>query len=132
MMNATPGWMEHVPQVPLAWLLEPEDPAVRACALAELWFGRQPDDVRHLLAVTVSEGIGVGLLLNGQLGALAQQWELTRFLPRNRRVPEELNGADDGRLTMDAIGDAAPLVMADCLVSWNRFCTISAPRLWSR
>jgi predicted NBD/HSP70 family sugar kinase len=38
-----------------------------ACALAELWFGRQPDDVRHLVAVTVSEGIGVGLLLNGQL-----------------------------------------------------------------
>jgi predicted NBD/HSP70 family sugar kinase len=41
--------------------------AASACALAELWFGRHPDDVRHLVAVTVSEGIGVGLLLNGQL-----------------------------------------------------------------
>lgn len=41
--------------------------AACACALAELWFGRQPDSVRHLVAVTVSEGIGVGLLLNGQL-----------------------------------------------------------------
>lgn len=41
--------------------------AASACALAELWFGRQPDDVKHLVAVTVSEGIGVGLLLNGQL-----------------------------------------------------------------
>ena len=41
--------------------------AACACALAELWFGRQPDDVRHLVAVTVSEGIGVGMLLNGQL-----------------------------------------------------------------
>jgi predicted NBD/HSP70 family sugar kinase len=41
--------------------------AASACALAELWFGRQPDDVRHLVAVTVSEGIGVGMLLNGQL-----------------------------------------------------------------
>jgi len=41
--------------------------AASACALAELWFGRHPDNVRHLVAVTVSEGIGVGLLLNGQL-----------------------------------------------------------------
>ena len=41
--------------------------AASACALAELWFGRHPDDVKHLVAVTVAEGIGVGLLLNGQL-----------------------------------------------------------------
>jgi len=41
--------------------------AACACALAELWFGRHADNVRHLVAVTVSEGIGVGLLLNGQL-----------------------------------------------------------------
>jgi predicted NBD/HSP70 family sugar kinase len=41
--------------------------AASACALAELWFGRQPDDVKDLVAVTVSEGIGVGMLLNGQL-----------------------------------------------------------------
>lgn len=41
--------------------------AASACALAELWFGRQPDHVKHLVAVTVSEGIGVGLLMNGQL-----------------------------------------------------------------
>jgi predicted NBD/HSP70 family sugar kinase len=41
--------------------------AASSCALAELWFGRHPENVRHLVAVTVSEGIGVGLLLNGQL-----------------------------------------------------------------
>jgi predicted NBD/HSP70 family sugar kinase len=41
--------------------------AASACALAELWFGRHPDDVTNLVAVTISEGIGVGLLLNGQL-----------------------------------------------------------------
>ena len=41
--------------------------AANACALAELWFGRHPEHVRHIVAVTVSEGIGVGLLLNGQL-----------------------------------------------------------------
>jgi predicted NBD/HSP70 family sugar kinase len=41
--------------------------AASACALAELWFGRHPEHIRHLVAVTVSEGIGVGMLLNGQL-----------------------------------------------------------------
>jgi predicted NBD/HSP70 family sugar kinase len=41
--------------------------AANACALGELWFGRHAEHVRHLVAVTVSEGIGVGVLLNGQL-----------------------------------------------------------------
>jgi predicted NBD/HSP70 family sugar kinase len=41
--------------------------AANACALSELWFGGHPEHVRNLIAVTVSEGIGVGLLLNGQL-----------------------------------------------------------------
>ncbi len=40
--------------------------AANACALAELWFGEN-ESVRDLIAVTVSEGIGVGMLLNGQL-----------------------------------------------------------------
>ena len=52
--------------------------AASACALAELWFGRHADDVKHLVAVTVSEGVGIGLLLNGQLfhgtGALAGEF----------------------------------------------------------
>ena len=41
--------------------------AANACALSELWFGGHPEHLRNLIAVTVSEGIGVGLLLNGQL-----------------------------------------------------------------
>lgn len=41
--------------------------AANACALAEFWGGRHPESVRNLLAVTVSEGIGVGMILNGQL-----------------------------------------------------------------
>jgi predicted NBD/HSP70 family sugar kinase len=41
--------------------------AASACALAELWFGRHADHVKHVVAVTVSEGVGIGLLLNGQL-----------------------------------------------------------------
>jgi predicted NBD/HSP70 family sugar kinase len=52
--------------------------AANACALAELWFGRHPEHIRHIVAVTVSEGIGVGLLLNGQLvhgaGAMAGEF----------------------------------------------------------
>lgn len=41
--------------------------AANACALAELWSGRHGEEVRHIIAVTVSEGIGVGMVLNGQL-----------------------------------------------------------------
>ena len=41
--------------------------AANACALAELWFGRNSEGVRDLMAVTVSEGIGAGLVMNGQL-----------------------------------------------------------------
>lgn len=52
--------------------------AANACALAEAWFGRHPDNVRNLVAVGVSEGIGAGILLNGQLvrglGAMAGEF----------------------------------------------------------
>jgi predicted NBD/HSP70 family sugar kinase len=41
--------------------------AANACALAELWSGRHGESVRNLVAVTISEGIGVGMILNGQL-----------------------------------------------------------------
>lgn len=37
------------------------------CALSEFWFGKHADRVRNLIAVAVSEGIGVGMVLNGQL-----------------------------------------------------------------
>jgi len=41
--------------------------AANACALAELWFGNHPEGLRNLVAVTISEGIGAGLLMNRQL-----------------------------------------------------------------
>jgi len=41
--------------------------AANACALSELWSGRHGEAVRNLIAVTVSEGIGVGMIMNGQL-----------------------------------------------------------------
>ncbi len=72
-------------QVDLRQMLEPAvglpvvvENAASACALAELWFGSHPENVQHLVAVTVSEGIGAGLLLNGQLvrggGAMAGEF----------------------------------------------------------
>ncbi|MGH9606607.1 MAG: ROK family protein [Terracidiphilus sp.] len=42
------------------------DNAANACMLSELWFGRM-DGVRNAVLVTVSEGIGTGVLTNGQL-----------------------------------------------------------------
>lgn len=41
--------------------------AANACALAELWSGRHGESVGNLVAVTISEGIGVGMILSGQL-----------------------------------------------------------------
>jgi predicted NBD/HSP70 family sugar kinase len=40
--------------------------AANACALAELWFGHR-EKARDMAVVTVSEGIGVGIVSNGQL-----------------------------------------------------------------
>jgi len=41
--------------------------AANACALAELWSGKHGEGARNLVAVTVSEDIGVGMIMNGQL-----------------------------------------------------------------
>ncbi|HWC61049.1 MAG TPA: ROK family protein, partial [Verrucomicrobiae bacterium] len=41
--------------------------AANACALAEIWGGAHSESVRNLVTVTVSEGIGAGMVLNGQL-----------------------------------------------------------------
>jgi len=41
--------------------------AANACALTEVWFGRHREGARNLVVVTVSEGIGTGLILNHQL-----------------------------------------------------------------
>jgi predicted NBD/HSP70 family sugar kinase len=43
------------------------DNAANVCALAELWSGRHGEGVSNLVTITVSEGIAVGLILNGQL-----------------------------------------------------------------
>ena len=80
--------------------------AANACALAELWFGRHPEHIRHLLAVTVSEGIGVGLLVNGQLlhGGHAMAGEF-------------------GHVTIDEHGPPCPCGKRGC---WERYASNSA------
>jgi predicted NBD/HSP70 family sugar kinase len=80
--------------------------AANACALAELWFGRHPENIRHLLAVTVSEGIGVGLLVNGQLlhGGQAMAGEF-------------------GHITIDEHGPPCPCGKRGC---WERYASNSA------
>jgi predicted NBD/HSP70 family sugar kinase len=80
--------------------------AANACALAELWFGQHPEHVRHLVAVTVSEGIGVGMLLNGQL----------------------IHGGDGmagefGHVTIDENGPVCPCGKRGC---WERYASNSA------
>jgi predicted NBD/HSP70 family sugar kinase len=40
--------------------------AANACVLAEVWFGHT-EKVRDLMVVTVSEGLGTGIFVNGQL-----------------------------------------------------------------
>jgi predicted NBD/HSP70 family sugar kinase len=41
--------------------------AANSCALAEIWSGVHSEGVQNLVTVTVSEGVGVGMILNGQL-----------------------------------------------------------------
>ena len=41
--------------------------AANACALAQIWFEPNAEGVRDLIAVTISEGIGTGIVVNGQL-----------------------------------------------------------------
>ena len=40
--------------------------AANACVLAEVWFGHA-EKIRDMVVITVSEGIGTGIFLNGQL-----------------------------------------------------------------
>ena len=43
------------------------DNAANSCALYELWFGRHSEGLHDLIAVTVSEGVGTGIIANDQL-----------------------------------------------------------------
>ena len=80
--------------------------AANACALGEFWFGRHPEGIRHMVAITVSEGIGVGLLINGELlhGGQAMAGEF-------------------GHVTIDEDGPPCPCGKRGC---WERYASNSA------
>jgi predicted NBD/HSP70 family sugar kinase len=64
------GWKDVDLKTPLeaATGLQVElENAANACALAEIWFGRYTEGTSNLMSVTVSEGIGSGLIINGQI-----------------------------------------------------------------
>jgi predicted NBD/HSP70 family sugar kinase len=64
------GWGEVDLKTPLEEItgLQVElENAANACALAETWFDRRTEGVQNLIALTVSEGIGSGMILNNQL-----------------------------------------------------------------
>jgi predicted NBD/HSP70 family sugar kinase len=64
------GWTDFDLKTPLETALKLPvalENAANACALAEIWFGQHTVGVRNLIALTVSEGIGAGLILNHQL-----------------------------------------------------------------
>lgn len=64
------GWSDLDLKTPLEQItgvpVELEN-AANICALAEVWSGRHGEGVSNLIAVTVSEEIGVGMVINGQL-----------------------------------------------------------------
>ena len=43
------------------------DNAANACALSEMWFGKHSETMHDLIALTVEEGIGTGIFVDGQL-----------------------------------------------------------------
>lgn len=64
------GWRDVDLQTPLeraTGLLVEIENAANACALAEIWFDQRSNGMQDLIAVTVSEGIGTGIITNGQL-----------------------------------------------------------------
>ena len=64
------GWRDIDLQTPLeraTGLPVTIENAANACALAEIWFDRRSNGMQDLIAVTVSEGIGTGIITNGQL-----------------------------------------------------------------
>jgi predicted NBD/HSP70 family sugar kinase len=88
----TLGWDQLNLKTPLEsqlGILVQLENAANACAFAELWSGRYLDEVHNLVAVTVSDEIDVGMIMNGQLvrGAhgLAGQFSHVPLLPGGPR-----------------------------------------------
>ena len=70
MFAPTLGWNDVDLKTPLECALRLPvtlENAANACALAELWSGRHAGEVSNLVAVTISDDISVGMVMNGQL-----------------------------------------------------------------
>ena len=70
MFARTLGWNDVDLKTPLECALRLPvtlENAANACALAELWSGRHAGEVSNLVAVTISDDISVGMVMNGQL-----------------------------------------------------------------
>jgi len=64
------GWRDVDLKTPLeltTGLLVEIENAANACALSEMWFGRHTEGLHDFISLTVSEGIGTGIVTNGQL-----------------------------------------------------------------
>jgi len=70
MFAPTLGWNDVDLKTPLESALRLPvtlDNAANACALAELWSARHAGEISNLVAVTISDDISVGMVMNGQL-----------------------------------------------------------------
>jgi predicted NBD/HSP70 family sugar kinase len=56
------GYLEEATGLPVE-----VDNAANSCALYELWFGKHSEGLHDLIALTVSEGVGTGIIANDQL-----------------------------------------------------------------
>src|SRR5260370_5928471 len=70
--------------------------AANACALAEVWFGHT-EKIRDFVVVTISEGLGTGVFVNGQLArgrdGMAGEFGHVHWIPVG---PRGLAGGGEG------------------------------------
>lgn len=117
--------------------------AANACALSEFWFGEHGEGVHNLVVVTVSEGIGVGMILNGQLvrgkSGLAGEfghvvieegglkcgcgnrgcWEVYASNSAAVRYYNELKRPSHGAHTLKTFGELLELAKREDAVAWK-------------
>lgn len=62
------------------------DNAANSCALYELWFGKHSERVNDLIALTISEGIGTGVISNSQLITGPTGWRVNSVTSRSGRT----------------------------------------------
>ena len=86
--------------------------AANACALAEMWFN--PTQLRDLVAITVSEGIGTGIVAQGHLVSGSAAWRensvMCRSIPTGRYAVAEAK----------AVGKCSPPIAPRCATISSR------------